>query len=334
MSYLPNIEISLTLFNLLVATSAWANVGEAPADESVESSWEEVVQGGQPGESAVARSTFPLEVSASLTPGVKLPSCSGTLIGSDIILTAAHCINNKSVSGMAIRVQGKDGSYRRIEVAAGIVHPKFQEYKEKGALVIRNDVAVLRLKEAVPGGQPALLPREDFRLADGSTVLAAGFGLSEKTITIEEMMANPLVQEIRCRLAMPSILPEEKMMLIHQIYTLAAQRPLLQGELKVALNDHQHGSLPTLKLQGKQMICSGDSGGPSYLKSKDRLVVIGVHSTSTMSDALCQDPAKELSTWDKWMKGIPDHFATDLYVPFYVAWIRESAAKLKRTEDI
>jgi len=303
-----------------------------PVDESLV---QEVVVGGTPAGADLAAATFSLERVLLEQPDLKLQGCSGTLIAKDIILTAAHCLHENKAVGLFVKVKNpRDGSHLRIEVIQSFAHPEYQLAKVGGSDVARHDIALLKLKSPVPGGRPALLPREDFRIADGTAVVAAGFGISDKKLSEAELLADPEVIAIREKLKKPNLTEKQKTALVLQLYTAAAKRPLLRGDLRASIRDNQYGGLPYLRLEGKQIICSGDSGGPSYIIHENRLVVVGVHSTGTMPDEICEDPSKDKSIWEKWKLGQRDHFASDVYVPYYVNWIHESMAKLRRTQDL
>lgn len=89
----------------------------------------------------------------------KAPSCSGTVIGPRLVVTAAHC-----VTGTEITVNVED---RSIAVAFARVHPEFDEQ------TMAHDIALLILAE---NADVAPLPVAAMVPAEGERVRFVGFG--------------------------------------------------------------------------------------------------------------------------------------------------------------
>jgi hypothetical protein len=94
-------------------------------------------------------------------------SCSGTLIGCHTFLTAAHCVQERTVSKYEVFFQNAGVfGVDRIDV-----HPNFN------ASTLNNDVAVIRLKPEVTGIRPFGI-RTSSEVPNGTPAVIVGFGRS------------------------------------------------------------------------------------------------------------------------------------------------------------
>lgn len=100
--------------------------------------------------------------------------CSGVIIASDIIVTAAHCVEDGVTSVMRVGF-GLDlhKGITKLRVKGFVAHPGF---KNIGNLV-ENDIALVRLAEALPAGYEAapILP-PSFEPKTQDTIVIAGYG--------------------------------------------------------------------------------------------------------------------------------------------------------------
>jgi len=189
------------------------------------------------GTSPVAKSTVAL-----LTPEGHT-FCTGTLIEKSLVVTAAHCLDNYSADHVYVAF----GPNQRRPVASLLrrstsfrIHQSFSmaAMETEGQPV--NDIALVRLEEAAPGGYtPATALTQGQALKVGEPLILAGFGLtassSKATGTLYEVV-TALVKEDR-----------------------TAKEIVFGGH------------------PGKSA-CRGDSGGPAYATRGAAIVLLGVTS--------------------------------------------------------
>ncbi len=189
-------------------------------------------------------------------------ACTGSIIRSDLILTAAHCVaafigrdgtitrvNNSELlivyGGPAIKnvLQAKPATRRDIE--AEYVHSYVQGIAASRLSSGNRDFAVIKLQTPIPAGYfPAeLLPqslidvpnRKTFFDGQTMTVILAGYGINDEVNNTEAgvMMKTPVQAQFL-------------------------------GEAVITDQTQGHGG------------CHGDSGGPAYLPFDGKLYLVGV----------------------------------------------------------
>ncbi|WP_336487299.1 S1 family peptidase [Methylobacterium nigriterrae] len=100
--------------------------------------------------------------------------CSGTLIGPDLVLTAAHCVMHRA--GYSVVVVDRQFRPRRVGAAAASMHPDFvpgtTPEDQPGV-----DLALIKLSEPLGADFLPLDPRGGGSIATGESVDIAGFGV-------------------------------------------------------------------------------------------------------------------------------------------------------------
>lgn len=243
-------------------TSTWAR----QVDGSAPPSPPEWVIGGTP----AVEGEFPFMVTllvAGVTPTTQAFTCGGTFLQSRWILTAAHCVADRSPAQLEVLVGTLSllGGGERVPVRGVRVFPAFGANSFVG-----NDVAVLELD------RDFLRPRTTLHTADrphlsapGVPATAVGWGRTSFGGAVSSQLLKvglPLISNGECqRLLADDVVPS----------TVCA------------------GQLGTTR-----SICSGDSGGPLLVASGDDWIQVGV----TSFGANCQPPiafarVSEFASW-------------------------------------
>ena len=191
-------------------------------------------------------------------------ACTGTLISPTAVLTAGHCVDevsNPYVEYLAVGIGQKNAQLKVYEIDSILKHPDYYFDSDKVGTTIRNDVAIIKLKDAVveenvdpvmPMPPELDVTNKEIGSAEGVTLNVVGFGVrnpnnlnssGEKYETETKMTA-------RCS---KSDCNGSKDVLPGFFYT----------------NSKQSGA------------CHGDSGGPAFITRDGVQYIIGVASYVT-----------------------------------------------------
>ncbi|XP_075979210.1 transmembrane protease serine 9-like [Anticarsia gemmatalis] len=143
---------------------------------------------------------FPYQVSIYIGRGDQNDhfQCGGSIISTNYILTAAHCLHYWQVSQVVARAGSayqKKGTI--IKIAYMILHPNYV------SLTYDNDVAVMKTATPIEFNdvtQPIRLPNNNRPLEDGSIITVSGWGQTESSAGSKILLAVkvPVVSDERC----------------------------------------------------------------------------------------------------------------------------------------
>ncbi|WP_413587358.1 S1 family peptidase [Bdellovibrio sp. HCB274] len=233
-------------------------------------------------DSPIAKSTVGIyDISTSML-------CTGILLENNIVLTAAHCVNPDIdetfvffTTDMESIIDSYDAIHKSAKtrrVTAAIVHTEFKSPEEiRGTSNPANDIALLKFKGSVPGGyKPASILSAKEVLKPGTNVIVAGYGVDSDEVTeldpekTEDLQA--LVDEgiAICYFdddAKKDRCVTEKMSGLSILKSTSVKIGSIPNPYEfILLQDKTHGP------------CTGDSGGPAFIKSGSKYFVWGITS--------------------------------------------------------
>jgi secreted trypsin-like serine protease len=178
--------------------------------------------------------------------------CTGSLIAKNIVLTAAHCLDESESPIKNIFVvfaeNVESAKPEQIRIAStGVAHEGFAPSAPDSGKSW-NDIALLKLSEDAPADfKLALLPEADLKLNVGQRLIQSGYGRAEadRAATTDSSGVLRTVTGI--------------------------------GLLAISLD-----GLELQMDEAKKGSCNGDSGGPAYLKTSKGQVIVGVDSRGTL----------------------------------------------------
>lgn len=178
------------------------------------------------------------------TSGDPIGVCTGTLIRSDIVLTAAHCVLSSDKKKLNFIVYFGDslldfsqlGSYRSATLAAA--HEDYTDGTSKNAY----DIALIKINGDIPQGYGpvAMLKNSDF-LKDGTEFIAAGFGRSKRYSRSSKEDGTGQLRSV-----------------------------------KLSITDLNFSETEFRSSSWSRGVCMGDSGGPAYVEVGGQFYLAGV----------------------------------------------------------
>ena len=191
--------------------------------------------------------------------------CTGSLLASDILVTAAHCITDESgrtVSASQVRlVFANDirSSSRKIVNATGVKrHP---DYDGDGGGKDQNDIAIVRFGGGIPSGyQTATLLPSGSTIPKGSGAVLIGYG-------VNTMAGGGSGSGI-----------------LRKVTVTVADGLFARTEVLI---DQRNG----------KGACHGDSGGPAFTRSGGKLLLWGVTNRGDPVNA--PDDCKQFSVYTR-----------------------------------
>ncbi|XP_070612522.1 ovochymase-1 isoform X1 [Erythrolamprus reginae] len=186
--------------------------------------------------------------------------CGGSLIGDDVVVTAAHCVVDfdlKVVKNLIVTVGefdlgSEDEEEQNVPVSEIIIHPDFNRFGH-----MDSDIALLYLKHQVQYGyevQPICLPHKEDVFEAGTLCVVSGWGKTSEAGSLSNILQEvelPIIDSITCNKLLKTLKlpPGQKSM-------LCAGFP-----------------------DGGRDACKGDSGGPlACRKASGTWTLVGITS--------------------------------------------------------
>jgi hypothetical protein len=194
--------------------------------------------------------------------------CTASLIGSDMAVTAAHCIQPGGPRPVLIfgrNLKSPDAAKRPVTGVA--VNPGWRTRQGRG--MDQGDIALVRFPGGLPDGyESTSLPDTEAILKKGKTAILAGYGISNA----QTHSGAGVLRKTSVKIADPRT-----------------------GKPEMVLDQSRgHGA------------CHGDSGGPAYVRSGGRTVLVGVtnrsHPSSAPDDCAHQVVYTKVAAYRPWIQ--------------------------------
>lgn len=185
--------------------------------------------------------------------------CTGTAVGPDLILTAAHCVSSRG----RYRVRYLDRAFKRVTapVIRAAAHPDF----DPSHGFATDDIGLIQIGRPFTGDmRPATLPRggawstdwfQTAASAPSEELLIAGFGSTERSQARDGVLREALMR---------------------------TAEPTVRGRGFAGLSGNEQAQ--------RTGMCVGDSGGPVYRRIRGTFTIVGVLKGGTT------DPGRECTS--------------------------------------
>lgn len=167
------------------------------------------------------------------------PRCTGTLIATGAVLTAAHCVKEAAAFTFGAGAASAAAPGSAYVVTRIISHPLFATDPDSGAHLF--DLAVLLLGQQA-AEEPLAFNREDAIGLTGQNAVLVGYGLNAQPGETGQPVGPPAGQKLSARLPIVSVTDQ------------------------------------FLDFAGGETSCPGDTGGPALMDVGGQSVVVGVAS--------------------------------------------------------
>ena len=213
-------------------------------------------------------------------------ACTGLLVDSNIVLTAAHCADSFAGSGLYVLFTAQpecdmeNGTIANTasEVERVIVNPQWDK-NSKNNFRIRGDLALLRIKGNAPYDWVSTPLTKTYIDPASRSTLVAGYG-----DTTEYNSGDGIPVMLRATMLEPLSL-NVKFQAINVLKKLAADDPTVTPEdfqkIDFMLDPGPDKEMIFFDQSQGRGVCSGDSGGASFSKRGGRIFATGVASFVT-----------------------------------------------------
>ncbi len=217
--------------------------------------------------------------------------CTGSLIAPNVVLTAAHCAPDKISNLKIIFATDVDSilNAREPDIKEEMMlsatdfkmHPSYDPNDETTEVDI-GDIALVKFKGALPHGyKPATFLQDQSLLKIGEMMTVAGFGVNYVDLSKEINPKRVKEQDIEMGMVYCEDDAHGKHEACYEV-NMEGDGILRQGEAPISFVHETEVRLN----EKKAGTCSGDSGGPAYVKKDGEYFLFGVTSRGSI---LCND---------------------------------------------
>jgi secreted trypsin-like serine protease len=212
--------------------------------------------------------------------------CTGTLIDTNIVITAAHCAPKKashakiifsdSIDYILTSLEPDVKQERMLTVVDFKIGPKWNPNNEADFDI--GDIAIFKFKGQLPAGySPVKMIADKSELNIGTSVTLAGFGVDTIITKKIDPKTYPNLEEA---IAYGEVVCEEN----GECVSVESEGDGMLRMTEAPISEFKETEV--ILDEKKAGTCSGDSGGPAFIQKNGELFLFGVTSRG---GALCND---------------------------------------------
>ena len=188
-------------------------------------------------------------------------TCTGVIIASNIILTAAHCIKNDP-EYYQVYFSNKILDTHSVEKRDVLKIEQHADYAVRQFMSIdHSDIALIQIRGEIPAQyKPVPLLQNYQSLLPNTEIIVAGYGAHELPAIEDEADSEGVL----------ALAPTKK-------FVFKRTPTLRKSTLQIA--NPQYGQTEaSVDQTNKQGVCFGDSGGPAFIENNGQLILWGITS--------------------------------------------------------
>ncbi|MGE3610422.1 MAG: trypsin-like serine protease [Bacteriovoracaceae bacterium] len=224
--------------------------------------------------------------------------CSGVLITPQVVLTAAHCIYPDSSFEVRMGNEINFSKQKPVSVKEVIIHPDYTDERTQ------NDIAIMILEQPL-SNNVAPLYQGDILSQKGLPLFVAGYS---SISSISNLDAFALVRK-------EEISTHRTNLGFNEDDGSFTQKLLFR--MVTVITDVKNDKDKLVYLQSNGGVCSGDSGGPTFIKLKGNYLLIGINAS------VQYDKKQFCASW-----------GASTFIPYYLDWITRVLDEKKLSKEL
>jgi hypothetical protein len=263
------------------------------------------------GGSIVKKDSFLAKSTVGIFDAQSTMVCTGVLLENNLVLTAAHCVVDDLSEVFVVFSPDMESlltSYDKLKkspltrrVSKAVAHADFNTpATPENPLPAMNDIGLMKFNGTIPKGYlPAKFLPNAKLLEPGVSTLIAGYGVDTDNVVEVDIKDTPNLQELEeAGLVDCEVDPRDNS---KHCFIEEMDGPAVLKSTSVVIDSLPNAHEVVVSHDKEHGPCSGDSGGPAYLKMGSSYYVWGIVSRSLLGCATTTTYTNILS-FDDWIK--------------------------------